>query len=1233
MTHGTDDIGAYLPSDRLLALTRGKELPTRTHGSALFADISGFTALTSKLTRSLGLRRGAEELPRHLDRVYEALTRHVHACGGSVISFAGDAITCWFDGDSGAAATDCALGLQSVMDSFRAIALPDGSTTELALKVSVATGPVLRVVVGDPDVQLMDVIAGSTMERLASGESLARSGEVLVDQATARNLASGLHVLGWRQAAGNDFAVVGGLEVGSGQRQNAVTSSSDADLSAWLLPAVQERITAGQGEFLTELRPVVAVFVGFAGIDYDADPEAPARLDAFIRRVQDEASRLDGSLLQLTVGDKGSYLYLAFGAPVSNEDDARRAVTFARRLLHVPGELPWITSLHIGMSQGTMRTGAYGGHLRRTYGALGDETNMAARLMGKAESGRILASEAVVRACGGSVNWARREPVMVKGRSTPLPVFEPQDDRLVTVTAQDLGPLAGRVTELAQLQELLDSAAAGAGRTLRLLGDAGIGKTRLVRAFTESVADQVELLAGEAESLTVDVPYQPWRRVFEQVLGLTGDRSAGALAAALERLAPDLLPRLPLLGPVLGLSLADNSLTVSLDSELRKTSREEMLVELLRLAAGNAASRGRTLLLVLENEQWFDPLSRDLLQQLQRLADKLPLLALVSGRVVGKTDGEVLRLRPLSEAAARELLRARLSGRQLPEAVLRRILRQAEGNPYYLEELTGFLLEQDVTDGQDPELPASLHSLILSRLDRLSEHQKATLKAASVLGQSFRLDWLSGYHPSLGGMQRVRREVAELARQGITGPAGSDALTWLFRQLITRDVSYESIPFAVRSSLHERLARHIERHYASDNEPMLELLALHYSYGEDVDKQREYLLRAGVAAQDSYANEAALRWFRQLLPLVEPSERAELLQRQGQVQVHLGEYPDADASYRQALQEAPDDHSRARSMRLLGELQEKQGNYGAALDWLEQARGLLNRTGDNAELIQVLLAEGGNVLWQQGEYDLALERLQLALQLATELHDARSVARALHGLGNIELYQGNLERAQQLFQESLATRRQLGDSLGIANALNNLGIIAASLTGADLARDLFTESLEIRRAIGDRAGTAVALNNVGFMAAELGDSGTAVAHYSDSLRLRREIGDRLGEAVTLNSLGHMQWRSGDRPAAAASYGESLQLAADIGNSRELAAALAGAGAVVSRQDADLARRLSGAARAILAGLGAATEPEVQELLDAVQLAGSPEQPEADPVSYSREVLLPLARELLASMAG
>ncbi len=174
-----DSLSAYLPPDRLHALARGETLPDRTTGSALFADISGFTPLTEALHDSLGPRRGAEELTRHLDAVYTALIAEVERYGGSVIGFAGDAITCWFDDSHHPAApraVTCAFALQLVMQSFTTIALPNGTTTALALKVAVASGPARRFVLGDPAIHYMDALAGATVARTSIAEHLAQRG-------------------------------------------------------------------------------------------------------------------------------------------------------------------------------------------------------------------------------------------------------------------------------------------------------------------------------------------------------------------------------------------------------------------------------------------------------------------------------------------------------------------------------------------------------------------------------------------------------------------------------------------------------------------------------------------------------------------------------------------------------------------------------------------------------------------------------------------------------------------------------------------------------------------------------------------------------------------------------------------------------------------------------------------------------------------------------------------------
>ncbi len=316
---------AYIPIDRRHALTQGRALPERAVGVALFADISGFTPLTEALARDLGPKRGVEELTKLVDVIYGALISEVHRFHGTAVNFSGDAVTCWFDDDGQVgtgtlSAAACALAMQQVMHQFATVSTPSGGTVSLAIKVVLSGGPVRRFCVGDPKIQYTDVLAGATLDRLAATEHLASRGEVLADEAVIAAAAGRLSVLDWRLGEGGfRAAVVGGLvgEVAARPWPTlAPEALPEAVVRPWLLPGIYERIQAGQDRFLAELRSAVTLFLRFGGIDYEADDAAGEKLDAYIGRVQHIAAQYEGSLLQVTIGDKGSYLYIAFGAPV-----------------------------------------------------------------------------------------------------------------------------------------------------------------------------------------------------------------------------------------------------------------------------------------------------------------------------------------------------------------------------------------------------------------------------------------------------------------------------------------------------------------------------------------------------------------------------------------------------------------------------------------------------------------------------------------------------------------------------------------------------------------------------------------------------------------------------------------------------------------------------------------------------------------------------------------------------
>src|SRR5919109_820480 len=214
-----ETVAVYIPMDRRQALAHGRSLPEYAYGTALFADVSGFTTLTESLANELGLQRGAEEIIRHLNRVYSMLVNEVHRYGGSVITFSGDAITCWFDdldllgnqqpNTSVERAIASALAMQKGMFQFTSIMTPAGTSIALAIKVAVAVGPARRFFVGDPKQHQIDVIAGSTLAILAVTEHETRRGEIVVAANGIPALEEKFIVSEWRE--GGKFALVTGL--------------------------------------------------------------------------------------------------------------------------------------------------------------------------------------------------------------------------------------------------------------------------------------------------------------------------------------------------------------------------------------------------------------------------------------------------------------------------------------------------------------------------------------------------------------------------------------------------------------------------------------------------------------------------------------------------------------------------------------------------------------------------------------------------------------------------------------------------------------------------------------------------------------------------------------------------------------------------------------------------------------------------------------------------------------
>ena len=947
-TQEATQLGVYIPMDRRQALaqsqmTRDVALPEQADGAMLFADISGFTPLALALSTHLGPQRGAEELTQQLNQVYEILIAQIHRYRGSVIGFVGDAITCWFPADDGRRATTCALAMQAEMQLLTSVCVADEVTVTFSIKIGIAMGRVHRFRVGNPDIQYIDVLAGTPLRTMSLAEGVARRGEVVLSAATVAALGASLTLVEWRSVTASAtppplterYALVSALSAPSSPSPWPDLSPDALAFTSvypWVLPAAYERLRDPQEPFMAELRPAVSLFLRFGGLDYDCDPQAGQKLDAYIQWVQQVAQQYRGSLIQLTVGDKGSFLYIVFGAPVSHDADAVYAVLAALDLIAPPDALNFIHSTQIGVALGLARTGAYGSVTRRAYGVIGDAVMLAARLMSVAPRGGIRCAYSVYRQTRHYIAFEDLPPVRVKGRADWVRVYRPLPN--THHASPDIEPGAtfvGRAAELAQLTASFEAVVAGHSRIVLLEGEAGIGKSHLLSKITHQIhARGLTYLYGAGQSLAQHIPYHVWRDVFSFYLGLntadTIEQRRQQVRLVVQQMLPDLYAYVSLLNDVLPFGLAESVETVALAPQLRQYYLRQLLIGLLQVWA-----KSHPVLLIFEDVHWLDRLSWELLVQAVHALAMRPtpfLLLMVTRPLAAHSVGaqqmvslqEFVRAYPLAEsvllpdsavtaaptAAATlqmnmlfldplnlqetvTLVAARLglSLERFPASLTNLLEARAGGNPFFAEELALALREQDIIQVPDSAgqmacvvdddllrewqvLPYTIHGLILSRIDRLSLEQQFTLKIAAVIGQVFDFTLLLLTLEQHTGVAwaELQGHLDRLVALDLIVGQFGEPSTYSFRHNLMQDAVYQTLLFAQRRDLHRTVAETLEVLYVTNLEAQVEILAHHWLCTGLLDKAIPYWVWAGERARRTYANEAAIAHFRKALALL-----------------------------------------------------------------------------------------------------------------------------------------------------------------------------------------------------------------------------------------------------------------------------------------------------------------------------------------------------------------------------
>jgi class 3 adenylate cyclase/tetratricopeptide (TPR) repeat protein len=624
----------------------------------------------------------------------------------------------------------------------------------------------------------------------------------------------------------------------------------------------------------------------------DRDPEdARAMLDAVLGLMIDAVHRYEGTVNQVM----GDGIMALFGAPIAHEDHAVSACYAALKMQEmVKGFAATRTSagppvaIRVGLNSGEVVVGSIGRDLRMDYTAVGQTTHLAARMEQTATPGTIRATASTMRLAGDFVTGIPLGPLHVKGLHEPIDAYEivgvtAAASRLHAAAARGLTPFVGRDSELRHLRDAAGLSRAGHGQIVTVVGDPGVGKSRLCWEFVRtSEADGWRTLHAGGVSYGRTTPYWPIRRLLQAYFGVEDRPPSPALTPAIRQRLAALDPALEASLPAV-LSLMDlpqeTAAWDALDPLHRRERTMETVCQILTRESGVMP-----LLIVLEDLQWIDGETQAILDRLVDTLAAARLLLLVNFRPeythgwMQKSCFQHIRIDTLREDGARALLDQLLGPHASLSALKARLIERTGGNPFFLEELVRSLVETGSLAGDvgayrlqapinDLAIAPSVQAVLAARIDRLPPPQKRLLQAAAVIGKDVPLAWL---HALSDQPQDVHRHLAELCAadfmHGVRAQAGDQ---FTFRHALTHEVAYGGILSERRRALHGRLVDIIETLHGGQLLEYSDTLAHHALSAQRWDKAIDHLRASGARAYAAGAAADCLARYEQALGLVD----------------------------------------------------------------------------------------------------------------------------------------------------------------------------------------------------------------------------------------------------------------------------------------------------------------------------------------------------------------------------
>ena len=938
----------------------------------------------------------------------------------------------------------------------------------------------------------------------------------------------------------------------------------------------------GERKLVTVLFADVA---NYTAISEKLDPEEVHHImDGCFKILMDEIHKFEGTINQFT----GDGVMALFGAPISHEDHAQRACRAALAIQKtmdeygekISGDCGVEFKLRIGLNSGPVIVGAIGDDLRMDYTAVGDTTNLAMRMESTASPGTIQISENSYQLVKAYFEIEDLGPITVKGKEAPQNIFRlakssDVQTRFEASVSKGLVKFVGRSNSMAVIKDAWDKARSGSGQVLGVVGEAGVGKSRLLLEFRHSIANEnFNYFEGQCLHYGVSMAYLPFLDILRSYFDITeGQREYIIKKNIKEKLKEvdeeSLSGSIPAFQDLLSLKIEDEGW-----HKLEPQQRRERTFESARNLFMHL-SKERPLILAVEDLHWMDKTSEEFLSYFIDSMAQSPILLILLYRPEythqwgSKTYYSKIGLDQLTLKSSAELVSAILEGGNVAPELKDLILNRSAGNPLFMEEFTHTLLENGSIEQKnnqfvlnrkidDIQVPDTIQGIIAARMDRLEENLKRTMQVASVVGRDFAFRIL---HTITGMREELKSYLLNLqGLEFIYEKSLFPELEYIFKHALTKEVAYNSLLQKRRKEIHEKIGRAIEELYPERQEEFYEMLAYHYSKSDSLIKACRYSRLSGQKAEGKYSHQESYSFYSQTFDLLKKlpenednkKEKLEVLFLMKTPMQFLG-FPDGSIEMLQEgerlSKEVGDNRYLAIFYSVLSTYYTHRGNSQLGMKYSEEAFEQARKNQD----IEMLAPLSFSLLVSYrmaGElYKIAemapsvidlLEKTERESDFFSMGANPYTMLCAFYGLSMG--YLGNFNEGKDIIQRGLSNARHINDPFAVSMSEMAYGQLFMIRGDWERAIELFKNAIQHSEEAKYVLGAAMGWSLLGYATSHLGDPQAGLRYAEKGLKMHLESGVELWMARAHLFLGTINFELGDFKNAKECAKEALRLA-------------------------------------------------------------------------------------------